>query len=769
MNSKWIDYFIILCSGLFDARYYLKDNRDCRLADIDPLIHFVRFGWKEGRNPSPVFDTNYYLQTNPDVKNAGINPLVHYIRFGKKEGRPISSHTNHSSLIQANQENYFPKVSVIVPNYNHASFLEERMASIYKQTYQNIEVILLDDCSTDNSVAILKKYKAKFPEITRCYINDTNSGSPFSQWKKGISLAKGDLIWIAESDDSCDKDFLEKLVPYFSDDSIILGYAHTIFIDHTGDRNSFTFESYIAQIDPQKWNTSYSISAHDEVNSALGLLNTIPNVSSVVFRQIEGIFPLFNDPEWQKMQVCGDWLFYLNLIRGGRIAFCRETHGYYRIYESSTSKSTHTQYIYYQEHERVACAVARMYKVSDDLLIRQYVRLKDFYLKTVENGTVEKFETLFDINKILQCKKNRTPNVLMATFAFAFGGGEIVPIQLANAMKDKGVSVTFFNGGCESLQQGVRNMLYSHIPVIHRTESLDVGSVIKSLGIEIIHTHHASMENYFAEIRLNDSTGTKHVATMHGMYEMMDDFTSNTKDILKSVDFWFYLADKNIIPFKERGIFTSTKFMKIINGMQLPEYHKIDLSSLGITKASFTACLASRAAPEKGWMEAIKAIENAREITKEDLHLILLGEGPVYNILAQEQLPSFVHLLGYKSNVCDYLASVQLGLLPSYFKGESYPLVLIEFFMAGLPVVASNIGEIFNMITLDGHKKAGILIELHDDKVNPDELAAAIVKMCRDVKFYNECVASARLMKERYNIDNVAEQYLNVYMRIVGL
>jgi len=769
MNSKWIDYFIILWSGLFDARYYLRENRDCRLADVDPLIHFIRFGWKEGRNPSPLFDTSYYISANPDVRKAGINPLTHYIRFGKKEGRSISSHADHPPVIRANQENYFPKVSIIVPNYNHADFLEERMASIYNQTYQNIEVIILDDCSSDNSIAILKKYKATYPEITRCYFNESNSGSPFSQWKKGIKLAKGNLIWIAESDDSCDKDFLEKLVAYFSDDSIILSYADTIFVDHKGNRHSFTFESYISQINPHKWNTSYTISAHEEVNASLGLLNTIPNVSSVVFRRIEGIFPLFNDPGWQKMQVCGDWLFYLNLIQGGRIAFCRETHGYYRIYETSTSKKTHIQDIYYQEHERIACAVASMYKVSNDLLIRYYVRLKDFYLNTVENGTVEKFETLFDINKILQCKKKRTPNILLATFAFTFGGGEILPIQLANALKEKGISVTFFDGGYESLQPGVRNMLYSHIPVIHRTESLDTASVIKSLGIEIIHTHHASMENYFAVFRLNNSTDTKHVATMHGMYEMMDDFESDTKDILRSVDLWFYLADKNIIPFKERGIFKSTKFMKITNGMRLPEFHKIDLSSLGITKASFTACLASRAAPEKGWIESIEAIENAREITKKDLHLILLGEGPVYDKLAEEQLPSFVHLLGYKSNVCDYLASVQLGLLPSYFKGESYPLVLIEFFMAELPAVASNIGEISNMITLDGNKKAGLLIELHDGKVDPDELAAAIVKMCSDRKFYNECVASARLLKERFNINNVAEQYLNLYKQIVGL
>lgn len=82
-----IDYFIIRTSGGFDPAYYLLRYRDCRLADVDPLWHFVRYGWKEGRNPSANFDTEYYLKANPDVRQAGINPLVHYLRYGQREGR----------------------------------------------------------------------------------------------------------------------------------------------------------------------------------------------------------------------------------------------------------------------------------------------------------------------------------------------------------------------------------------------------------------------------------------------------------------------------------------------------------------------------------------------------------------------------------------------------------------------------------------------------------------------------------------------------------
>ena len=74
-------------SGLFDAHYYLRQYPDVRRADIDPLMHYIKFGWKEGRNPGPSFDTNFYLESNPDVRQKNINPLFHYIRYGIEEGR----------------------------------------------------------------------------------------------------------------------------------------------------------------------------------------------------------------------------------------------------------------------------------------------------------------------------------------------------------------------------------------------------------------------------------------------------------------------------------------------------------------------------------------------------------------------------------------------------------------------------------------------------------------------------------------------------------
>ena len=102
-----------------------------------------------------------------------------------------------------------PFFSVIIPNYNHALFLRQRIDSVLNQTYTDFEIILLDDHSPDNSREIMEEYRSN-KKISHIVLNEKNSNSLLLQWKKGIALAKGDWIWIAESDDIADPGFLEE-------------------------------------------------------------------------------------------------------------------------------------------------------------------------------------------------------------------------------------------------------------------------------------------------------------------------------------------------------------------------------------------------------------------------------------------------------------------------------------------------------------------------------------------------------------------------------
>jgi len=89
-----LQYLLINFSGMFDRGYYLEQYPEVIQTGISPLMHFIKKGWREGKNPSKEFNTKLYLELNPDVENAGINPLIHYLRHGKKENRIILDENN---------------------------------------------------------------------------------------------------------------------------------------------------------------------------------------------------------------------------------------------------------------------------------------------------------------------------------------------------------------------------------------------------------------------------------------------------------------------------------------------------------------------------------------------------------------------------------------------------------------------------------------------------------------------------------------------------
>ena len=84
-------------NGLFDSSYYLATYPDVAQAGVNPIMHFLDCGWKEGRNPSAAFSTRGYLERYTDVRAMGINPLLHYLKHGHQEGRSVPSVSGSNS------------------------------------------------------------------------------------------------------------------------------------------------------------------------------------------------------------------------------------------------------------------------------------------------------------------------------------------------------------------------------------------------------------------------------------------------------------------------------------------------------------------------------------------------------------------------------------------------------------------------------------------------------------------------------------------------
>lgn len=118
-------------------------------------------------------------------------------------------------------------VSIIMPSYNTAKFIEETIDSVLAQTYANWELIIVDDCSTDDSDAVVAKYQD--PRI-RYLKNEKNSGAAVSR-NRALREAKGRWIAFLDSDDLWTPDKLEKQIRFMEDNHYSYSYTNYLEID----------------------------------------------------------------------------------------------------------------------------------------------------------------------------------------------------------------------------------------------------------------------------------------------------------------------------------------------------------------------------------------------------------------------------------------------------------------------------------------------------------------------------------------------------------
>ncbi|MFN9546335.1 MAG: glycosyltransferase family 2 protein [Cyanobacteriota bacterium] len=219
-----------------------------------------------------------------------------------------------------------PLVSIIVPNYNHAAYLEERLQSIISQTFQDFELIILDDASTDHSIQVIQQALASIPY--RLIINQTNSGSTFAQWDRGIALAKGELIWIAESDDIAAPKFLEALVQQLEDPQIAMAYCQSLAINEKSEIIAH-LKGWTDFISSHLWAHDFTVDGTYFAMSFMAIKNIIPNASAVVFRRKHYASPYSLRPEYK---LGGDLILWVAIMNGRSLAYTSESLNYYRFH-----------------------------------------------------------------------------------------------------------------------------------------------------------------------------------------------------------------------------------------------------------------------------------------------------------------------------------------------------------------------------------------------------------------------------------------------------
>lgn len=660
---------------------------------------------------------------------------------------------------------YRPLVSVIVPNYNHAPYLAQRLESIFAQTYENYEVLLLDDCSSDDSRKVLEDFAARNPDRTRTLFNDTNSGGVFHQWEKGLAAARGDLIWIAESDDWASTNFLETLVPFFQNEAVQLAYARTMFMDAAGENQIWSMEEYLDQFGPERWSRAWVETAPNIVRDAFSMTNIVPNVSSAIFRRFERLDVLEVDL-WREMRTCGDWMFYLNAIRGGMMAYSPDAQNFYRIHDRNTSITSHKADQFYREHEEVAKCLRRHYRLAADNLDRMESNLRHHWRITRDDYSTKAFAGCFDRRRI-EAAPSRKPALLMAGYGFCAGGGETFPIQLANEMKASGYEVTFLDCAQEERVDGVRAMLATDIPVVSNFP--DLRRIVENFDIDLVHSHHGWVDNTVLDLLPADAP-CRTVVTLHGFYETVpkQQLKLLLPRLIERSGGLVYTADKNLGAIRQAGLEGKRPLHRIDNALAKSRITPLDRARLGIDADAFLLTLVSRALHSKGWSEAIAAVNRARELSGRDIHLVLIGEGEAKDAAVAAGVPDHVHLEGFRDNIRDYFAASDLGFLPSRFPGESFPLVIIDSLNAGTPVLASDIGEIRYMLTTE-EGPAGALFALDDAwQIDIEALAAQIAALAEDEAEMARLKARVPLAAARFDPRQMAEKYDAVYEIAAG-
>ena len=233
-----------------------------------------------------------------------------------------------------------PSISVILPYYNHEQFIYKRLESIIDQQIPIKEIIALDNNSTDNGfdmVTDLLKNQDVFD--FRILRNEINNGNVFKQWYKGVTNSTSDYIWITETDDYANGNFLSELLPMLNKPDVVIATSNSKLVNEKNEILSLSNSVFEGIKNIHRFKSSYVNDGLVEIYEAIGTYNSIPNVSACLFRRKDLLLALdtLGDTLFD-FKYAGDWLVYVQLLTQGSIAYNPNSLNYFRQHQKSNIK-----------------------------------------------------------------------------------------------------------------------------------------------------------------------------------------------------------------------------------------------------------------------------------------------------------------------------------------------------------------------------------------------------------------------------------------------
>ncbi|MCC2625496.1 MAG: hypothetical protein K0R14_1369 [Burkholderiales bacterium] len=355
------------------------------------------------------------------------------------------------------------KVSVIIPNYNYGKYLAKRLVSIIYQTIKPYEIIFLDDCSSGDDVELAESI-LKTSDIHYQIIKNENNEGVYAQWVKGVNLASGDLIWIAEADDFSDSCFLEKLVDRFHNKDINLAYSQSRLVGPDGQIIADNVLSHTNALSETKWQQNYCEEGDVALITDFLYRNVIVNVSAVLFRKTaltkEILTQLLN------YKYCGDWYLYVRLLlNGGKVYYESEILNSFRRHNVSVTLTKNKCPAYLQELVAIKKVILSNYTIAEYELAKaiNYLETDYGFTKDIVANNVRDLYNYSKRSKVLFVSTNPS--------ATEGGGSEVLWIEAAQLMQANGyeVAVALHHSGL--LEHRVSELKNKFIKVFYKDTS----------------------------------------------------------------------------------------------------------------------------------------------------------------------------------------------------------------------------------------------------------------------------------------------------------
>lgn len=376
--------------------------------------------------------------------------------------------------------------------------------------------------------------------------------------------------------------------------------------------------------------------------------------------------------------------------------------------------------------------------------------------------------------------------ILLAVETLYPGGAEMFVLRLASALSARH-EVVLFRVYPEAVDQALvarhpgsfrhawpeipLDMLWRKLDRVIRLASIDFSfreawakrslkRLINEVKPDVIHSNQVKVDHLMARVVHDEAF----VITLHGDYKTFDELTVKSRRILnfnkklrqialkKPAFVYISETQRTYIESKNLGSVTLTK---IYNG-----YPKLDI--LPNTGAVFTFGMIARGVKEKGWQIAIDAFLNVHEQFPQT-RLLLAGDSAYLQELRSTYASNpAIAFAGQVSDPMPWIAQLHVGLLPSYYPSESLPTSVMEYLLAGIPVIASNAGEIEHMIaTPEG--PAGKTFRIQQNGSDAETLAREMKKYLTDSQLYQQHCARAREAFKKFDMQTCVEGYEKLY------